>query len=140
MISESADTRHLLCRLEEHPWSTNTTSLIRKAHKRLYFLRKLRRAGLRSSVLSTFYRCAVESLLSSCVTVWHAGCTAAEKKGLHRVVKVAQRIVGRNFTTTTDIYITRCRKRAWVKGNITFFVLLELFLMLLVFNQVMRGG
>ncbi|KAI3375523.1 hypothetical protein L3Q82_003844 [Scortum barcoo] len=68
---------------------------IRKAHQRLYFLRRLRRAGLGSSVLTSFYRCVVESVLSSC------SCSAAEKKALHRVVKAAQRTVGRSLPTTT---------------------------------------
>ncbi|KAI3351758.1 hypothetical protein L3Q82_020593, partial [Scortum barcoo] len=35
-------------------WSNNTSCLIRKAHQRLYFLRRLRRAGLGSSVLTSF--------------------------------------------------------------------------------------
>ncbi|GAA6231470.1 uncharacterized protein LOC109141784 [Lates japonicus] len=92
-------------------WSTNTSCLIRKAHQRLYFLRRLRRARLGSSVL-TSYRCVVESVLSSCIIVWHGSCSAAEKKALHRVVKAAQRTVGRSLSTTTDIYTARCRKRA----------------------------
>ncbi|KAI3367265.1 hypothetical protein L3Q82_008310 [Scortum barcoo] len=86
-------------------WSKNTSCLIRKAHQRLYFLRRLRRAGLGSSVLTSFYRCVVESVLSSCIIVWHGSCSAAEKKALQRVVKAAQRTVGRSLpTTTTDIY------------------------------------
>ena len=93
-------------------WSTNTSSLVRKAHQRLYFLRRLRRAGLGSSVLTAFYRCAVESILCSCITVWHGSCSVAEKKALQRVVKAAQRTVGCSLSTTTDIYSSRCRKRA----------------------------
>ncbi|KAI3374708.1 hypothetical protein L3Q82_021019 [Scortum barcoo] len=95
-------------------WSKNTSCLIRKAHQRLYFLRRLRRAGMGSSVLTSFYRCVVESVLSSCIIVWHGSCSAAEKKALQRVVKAAQRTVGRSLstTTTTDIYTSRCRKRA----------------------------
>ncbi|KAI3355434.1 hypothetical protein L3Q82_017900, partial [Scortum barcoo] len=85
-------------------WSKNTSCLIRKAHQRLYFLRRLRRAGLGSSVLTSFYRCVVESVLSSCIIVWHGSCSAAEKKALQRVVKAAQRTVGRSLPTTTDIY------------------------------------
>ncbi|KAI3357225.1 hypothetical protein L3Q82_015686 [Scortum barcoo] len=96
-------------------WSKNTSCLIRKAHhQRLYFLRRLRRAGLGSSVLTFFYRCVVESVLSSCIIVWHGSCSAAEKKALQRVVKAAhERTVGCSLpTTTTDIYTSRCRKRA----------------------------
>ncbi|KAI3352070.1 hypothetical protein L3Q82_020886 [Scortum barcoo] len=93
-------------------WSKNTSCLIRKAHQRLYFLRRLRRAGLGSSVLTSFYRCVVESVLSSCIIVWHGSCSAAEKKALQRVVKAAQRTVGRSLPTTMDIYTSRCRKWA----------------------------
>ncbi|KAI3368906.1 hypothetical protein L3Q82_025426 [Scortum barcoo] len=93
-------------------WSKNTSCLIRKAHQRLYFLRRLRRAGMGSSVLTSFYRCVVESVLSSCIIVWHGSCSAAEKKALQRVVKAAQRTVGCSLPTTTDIYTSRCRKRA----------------------------
>ncbi|KAI3358132.1 hypothetical protein L3Q82_003137 [Scortum barcoo] len=64
------------------------------------------------SVLTSFYRCVVESVLSSCIIVWHGSCSAAEKKALQRVVKAAQRTVGRSLPTTMDIYTSRCRKRA----------------------------
>ncbi|KAI4893701.1 hypothetical protein NFI96_000602 [Prochilodus magdalenae] len=93
-------------------WSNNTSSLVRKAHQRLYFLRRLRRAGLGSSVLTSFYRCVVESVLCSSINVWHGSCSAADRKALQRVVKAAQRSVGVSLPTTTDIYTSRCRKRA----------------------------
>ncbi|KAI4898399.1 hypothetical protein NFI96_002300 [Prochilodus magdalenae] len=69
-------------------WSNNTSSLVRKAHQRLYFLRRLS------------------------INVWHGGCSAADRKALQRVVKAAQRSVGVSLPTTTDIYTSRCRKRA----------------------------
>ncbi|KAI4872504.1 hypothetical protein NFI96_028426, partial [Prochilodus magdalenae] len=93
-------------------WSNNTSSLVRKAHQRLYFLRRLRRAGLGSPVLTSFYRCVVESVLCSSINVWHGSCSAADRKALQRVVKAAQRSVGVSLPTTTDIYTSRCRKRA----------------------------
>uniref|UniRef100_A0A3B3C219 Reverse transcriptase domain-containing protein n=1 Tax=Oryzias melastigma TaxID=30732 RepID=A0A3B3C219_ORYME len=93
-------------------WRTNTSSLLRKSHQRLYFLRKLRRSGLGRSVLTSFYRCAVESVLTSCITVWHGSCSVAEKAALQRVVKAAQRTVGCSLSSTTEIYTNRCRRRA----------------------------
>ncbi|KAI4873264.1 hypothetical protein NFI96_029967, partial [Prochilodus magdalenae] len=86
-------------------WSNNTSSLVRKAHKRLYFLRWLRRAGLGSSVLTSVYRCVVESVLRSSSNVWHGSCSAADRKALQRVVKAAQRSVGVSLPTTTDIHL-----------------------------------
>ncbi|KAI3375836.1 hypothetical protein L3Q82_004113 [Scortum barcoo] len=34
-----------------------------------------------SSVLTSFYRCVVESVLSSCIIVWHGSCSAAGEEG-----------------------------------------------------------
>jgi len=50
----------------------------------------------------------VESVLCSCITVWHGSCSAAEKKALQREVKAAQRTVGHSLSTTTDIYTSGC--------------------------------
>ncbi|KAI4871900.1 hypothetical protein NFI96_019044 [Prochilodus magdalenae] len=52
--------------------------------------RRLRRAGLGSSVLTSFCRCVVESVLRSSINVWHGSCSAADRKALQRVVKAAQ--------------------------------------------------
>ncbi|KAI4876536.1 hypothetical protein NFI96_002224 [Prochilodus magdalenae] len=74
--------------------------------------RRLRRAGLGSSVLTSFYRCVVESVVCSSINMWHGSCSAADMKDLQRVVKAAQRSVGVSLPTTTDIYASRCRRRA----------------------------
>ncbi|XP_062850237.1 uncharacterized protein LOC134312316 [Trichomycterus rosablanca] len=93
-------------------WRTNTTAVTKKANQRLYFLRKLRRAGLHTDILRSFYSCVVESTLTTCLTVWYAGCTVAEKEALQRVVKSAQRTIGCSLPPISDIYTTRCRERA----------------------------
>lgn len=64
-------------------WSNNTSCLIRKAHQRLSFFRRLR-----SSVLISFYRCVVESLwclflLHHCV-VWQRRRLCRKWWRLHR--------------------------------------------------------
>ena len=43
-------------------WSLNTSTLIKKAQQRLFFLRKLKKAGLSPQILRNFYRCTVESI------------------------------------------------------------------------------
>ena len=85
----------------------NTSRLVRKAHQRLYFL-----SPARSSVLRSFYHCAVESVLCTCIIVCHGSCTAAERKALQRVVKAAQRTMCSSLPTTPDLYTSRCRGRA----------------------------
>ena len=60
--------------------ATSTASIIKKAHQRLYFLRRLKRASLSPAVLTSFYQCVVESMLTSSITVWNGNCSAADER------------------------------------------------------------
>ncbi|KAI3356440.1 hypothetical protein L3Q82_017662 [Scortum barcoo] len=44
---------------ENLSWTTNTSSLIKKAHQRLFFLRTLKKNHLSTAILGNFYRLAV---------------------------------------------------------------------------------
>ncbi|KAI3357520.1 hypothetical protein L3Q82_015924 [Scortum barcoo] len=81
MIVDFRRGRHLPSPLYIGGTAVEVVSSFRKAHQRLYFLRRLRRAGLGSSVLTSFYRCVVESVLSSCIIVWHGSCSAGREEG-----------------------------------------------------------
>ncbi|XP_072771052.1 uncharacterized protein [Nerophis lumbriciformis] len=93
-------------------WTVNTTSIIKKAQQRLHFLRVLGKYNLKPDLLLTFYRSSIESLLTYCITVWYGSCTAADRERLQRVVKTAQKIIGRPLPSLTDIYTSRCLNRA----------------------------
>lgn len=93
-------------------WTTNTTSLVKKAQTRLHFLRRMRRADLPTSALTTFYRGAIESILTSSLSVWHGSCSAADKKALQRVVRTAEKIIRSPQPTIQDLYTSHCSKRA----------------------------
>ncbi|RXN23579.1 RNA-directed DNA polymerase from mobile element jockey-like protein [Labeo rohita] len=93
-------------------WTVNTTAIIKKAQQRLYFLRVLRKHNLGSSLLLTFYRVSIESLLTYCITVWYGSCTMADRERLQRVVKAAQKIIGCPLPSLLDIYTSRCLSRA----------------------------
>ena len=89
-------------------WSTNTASVIGKAQQRLYFLRKLKQAALPTDLLVNFYHCAVESVLTYCVSVWFPCCTKAEQEALQRVVKAAGRIIGSPLPSIASVCTSRC--------------------------------
>ncbi len=72
---------------EDLTWTTNTMSLSKKAQQRLHFLRRLKRASLPPPILTTFYRGTIESVLTSCITVWYGNCSAADRKTLQQTVK-----------------------------------------------------
>ncbi len=79
---------------EDLTWTTNTTSFSKKAQQRLHFLRRLKRASLPPPILTTFYRGTIESVLTSCITVWYGNCSVADRKNLQRTVNTAAKIIG----------------------------------------------
>ena len=93
-------------------WNTNTSATVKKAHQRLYFLRVLRKNRLSQHLLVSFYRCSIESILTYCAGVWFQSCTAAERKALQRVVNSAQKIIGCPLPSLTELYNSRCLKKA----------------------------
>ena len=97
---------------EDLSWSHNTASLTKKAQQRLYFLRKLRRAGAPPPIMHTFYRGTIESILTSCITVWYGACTVSCRKTLQRIVRAAERIIGVSLPPLLDTYNTRLISKA----------------------------
>ncbi len=55
---------------EDLTWSAHTDPMLRKAHQRLFFQRRLRKFGMSPSILRSFYTCTVESILPGCITAW----------------------------------------------------------------------
>ncbi len=51
---------------EDLTWSAHTDAVLKKAHQRLFFLRRLRKFGTSSSILRSSYSCTVESILTGC--------------------------------------------------------------------------
>ncbi len=97
---------------EDLTWTTNTKSISKKAQQRLHFLRRLKRASLPPPILTTFYRGTIESVLTSCITVWYGNCCAADRKTLQRTVNTAAKIIGAPLPSILDIFLTRCSSKA----------------------------
>ncbi|KAK0133374.1 putative RNA-directed DNA polymerase from transposon BS [Merluccius polli] len=97
---------------EDLSWTTNSASLAKKAQRRLYFLRKLKRAKAPTPILNSFYRGTIESILTSCITVWGGSCTAYSRKALQRIVNTAGKIIGAPLPSLQDTYTTRLTRKA----------------------------
>ncbi len=97
---------------EDLTWTSNTKSISKKAQQRLHFLRRLKRASLPPPILTTFYRGTIESVLTSCITVWYGNCCAADRKTLQRTVNTAAKIIGAPLPSILDIFLTRCSSKA----------------------------
>ncbi|KAF0028040.1 hypothetical protein F2P81_019127 [Scophthalmus maximus] len=73
-VERVSSTKFLVLQIcEDLSWTMNTASLAKKSHQRLYFLRKLKRARAHQPIMCSFYRGTIESILTSCITVWVVG-------------------------------------------------------------------
>ncbi len=86
----------------------NTSST---TNTRLHFLRRLKRASLPPPILTTFYRGTIESVLTSCITVWYGNCSAADRKTLQQTVNTAAKIFGAPLPSILDIFLARCSSK-----------------------------
>ncbi|KAI5108018.1 gastrula zinc finger protein XlCGF28.1-like [Silurus meridionalis] len=93
-------------------WSLNTSFITKKAHQRLYFLKRLRKAHLPFPILTTFYRGTIESILSSCITAWFGNCIVSDRKTVQRIVWTAEKLIGVSLPSIMDIYATRSIRKA----------------------------
>ncbi len=83
-----------------------------RRHNSAYtFLRRLKRASLPPPILTTFYRGTIESVLTSCITVWYGNCSAADRKTLQRTVNTAAKIIGAPLPSILDIFLARCSSK-----------------------------
>ncbi len=60
----------------------------------------------------TFYRGTIESILTSCITVWYGACNVSCRKSLQRIVRAAEKIVGVSLPSLQDIYSTCLTRKA----------------------------
>ncbi|KAL0154309.1 hypothetical protein M9458_050422 [Cirrhinus mrigala] len=93
---------------ENLSWTTNVTSLNKKGQQCLHFLHQLKRTSLPPPILTTFYRGTIESVLTSCITVWYGNCSVADRKTLQRTVNTAAKIIGAPLPSILDIFLARC--------------------------------
>ncbi|KAK3543871.1 hypothetical protein QTP70_030035, partial [Hemibagrus guttatus] len=93
---------------EDLSWTTDTSSLVKKAHQRIFYLNTLKKNHLSSTILVKFYCCVIESILTNCIAVWYGNCSVADRKALQREVKTAQSIIGTPLPAIEDIQKKRC--------------------------------
>ena len=91
-------------------WSANTDAVIKKCQQRLHFLRKLRSFNVNERVLSLFYRCFVESILTFSFQCWYGSLSLVNKSRLEKIVLVASKIAGTPFNNLAYLYEKRVLK------------------------------
>lgn len=68
---------------------------------------------MNTSILTHFYRCTIESLLTGSFTVWYGNCSMHSQKNLQRVVEAAKTVTGNSLPAVQDIYTQTCLWKAW---------------------------
>lgn len=96
---------------EDLTWSTHLDTVVRKARQRLYHLRRLKKFKASNTVLQSFYTSTIESILTGCITAWYGNTTMQDRKALQRVVRSAERTIGRQLPNLGDIYCKRCKDK-----------------------------
>ena len=64
-----------------------------------------------SQVLSKYYFCTIESVLTSCITAWYGNGSVHDRKALQRVVKKVQYVTVVVFPPIQDIYTKWCLRK-----------------------------
>ena len=89
--------------------SENVQRIYKKANQRLFFVRKLKKANVNTTIMSLFYKSVVESVICFCMCVWYGGCRDCDKKKLKRIVRSAERL-GCNVCDLDVLYDLSLRK------------------------------
>ena len=92
-------------------WDENFSSAIKKAHQRLFFLRQLKKFKVSHSILTQFYRAAIESILTFSITVWYSSACQKDKDQLQRIVRTASKIIGSDMNPIASIHSLRSDRK-----------------------------
>ena len=92
-------------------WDGNISSVIKKAHQRLFFLRQLKKFKISHSILTQFYRAATESILTFSISGWYSSACQKDKDQLERIVRTASKIIGSDMKPVASIHSLRSDRK-----------------------------
>jgi hypothetical protein len=91
---------------------SNTLSIHKKCQSRIYLLQKLKKLGVNSRILQTFYTSFIESVLTFSFICWYGSLCVRSKGVLDRVVNVCGKIVGVQQQSLSVLYERRVTRKA----------------------------
>ena len=81
-------------------WSSHVTSMVKRANKKLWTLRRLKRLGSNTTDLLEVYFKQLRGILEQAVQVWHPSLTNFDRNRIERVQKSALSIIlGQNYNS-----------------------------------------
>ena len=98
-------------------FKANTEHVHKKCQPRIYCLQKLRSLNVNQTVLRTFYRSFIESVLTFSFICWFGNLTVKNKNVLDRVVNVCGKIVGERQDSLKELYERRVERKGMEIAN-----------------------
>ena len=74
-------------------WNSNTEYVVKKAAKRLYFLKTLKGYSAPPADLKIFYISAIRSIVEYGAQIWHGSLTQEQSKDTERIQRRAMKII-----------------------------------------------
>ena len=93
-------------------WELNIMALLKKAQQRLFFLRQLRKYRLSRIMVTQLYTVIIESILTHSIITWFPAAAAKDLIKLQRVIRSAQRVIGRPLSSLKSLQDSRALRRA----------------------------
>ena len=94
LIEQVSQTRLLGVILSEDlTWHANTQDLVKRAHKRMIMLRKLKEFRVKQKDMLLVYKLYIRSVIEQSSVVWSSSLTQEEELALERTQKVALRLI-----------------------------------------------
>ncbi|KAM4620420.1 olfactory receptor 8I2-like [Polymixia lowei] len=92
-------------------WELNITTIMKKARKRMFFLRQLKKFRLPRTMMTQFYTSIIESILTYSIITWFPAATVKDKTRLQRVIRSAERVIGCPLPSLESLYNSRALRR-----------------------------
>lgn len=100
-------------------WTVNTSHQVREAQERMHFLWRWKWVRIPFSIVTTFNRGTLESILTRRTTPWYHSRSSSDRKNLQRVARMAVRIIWEDspsYGTLTShrLSVVAFRQETWL--------------------------
>ncbi len=105
--------KYLGCILQDNlKWDKHVKCQMKKANKRMYFVRSLSKVKVESKIISLFYNSVVSSVLLYAIACWYRCCLEKERKEIDVFRKKVCRLISPDFKDSIDnaksVHKNRC--------------------------------
>lgn len=101
-------------------FQSNSETIFSKCQQRLFFLRKLRRLQVHQSVLTAYYKCFIESVITFNISAWFGSLSNIHRNPLNKIITMSSKIIGLEQESLINIYNRRVKlKGTHIASDIT---------------------